>query len=88
MLGFQPESDEGKVEALAAYGNWNNEIYYNLMKLARINEAELSIDMDKMAAEKYLNYNHIKKLLESIKKKTWPPLFKNFLKTLPFLILN
>ena len=32
---------EGKVEALAAYGNWNNEIYYNLMKLARINEARI-----------------------------------------------
>lgn len=89
MLGFQPESDEGKVEALAAYGNWNNEIYYNLMKLARINEAELSIDMDKMAAEKYLNYNHIKKLLESIKKEDVAAAVQKFLEniTLPYLKL-
>lgn len=89
MLGFQPESDEGKVEALAAYGNWDNQIYYNLMKLARINEVELSIDMDEMAAKKYLDYNRIKKLLEVIKKEDVAAAVQKFLEniTIPYLKL-
>ena len=89
ILGFQPESDEGKVEALAAYGDWNNEIYSNLMKLAKINETKLSIDMDKDAAEKYLDYNNIKKLLESIKKEDVAAAVQKFLEniTIPYLKL-
>lgn len=89
ILGFQPESDEGKVEALAAYGNWDNEIYYNLMNLARINEVELSIDMDNRAAEKYLNYSHIKKVITEHKKEDVAAAVQKFLEniTIPYLKL-
>ncbi len=44
-LGFIQNCDEGKVEALAAYGDKENEIYHNLMKAVSVNEKhEISID--------------------------------------------
>jgi carbamoyltransferase len=48
-LGFTPNSDEGKVEALAAYGNRNNELYNELMKSVFINDMnEIIIDKEIM----------------------------------------
>lgn len=59
MLGFTANADEGKVEALAAFGNYDNEIYEKLWKCFDIQEnhvivthqeeAELLFSMDEFA---------------------------------------
>lgn len=45
FLGFTPNSDEGKVEALAAYGNKNNDLYKKLVNSTSINNLnQIKID--------------------------------------------
>lgn len=46
LLGFRSESDEGKTEALAAYGEWNNEIYKKLRQCMKIDGSDGSLTMD------------------------------------------
>ena len=36
LLGFEPVSDEGKVEALAAFGDYDNELYDKLLKTVEV----------------------------------------------------
>lgn len=62
-LGFIPNSDEGKVEALAAYGAKENELYYELMKNTYIRE-DLGISLDK-SVTKLIQTDY----LEGISKK-------------------
>ena len=37
-LGFTPNSDEGKVEALAAYGSNDNELFHKLISSTKNHE--------------------------------------------------
>jgi carbamoyltransferase len=55
-MGLRRNSEEGKVEALAAYGNYKNEIYYDLLKSYRIvdNAIELNDDIEKYYTADYL----------------------------------
>lgn len=57
-LGFTPNSDEGKVEALAAYGNKNNELYTQLSKSTSIVNNSIIID-EKLIEYLKLNLNNL-----------------------------
>ncbi len=46
LLGFTPNADEGKVEALAAFGAWDNALYAMLMDAHRVDSDTLSIEID------------------------------------------
>lgn len=46
LLGFTPNADEGKVEALAAFGNHDNTLYHQLIDATKIDETNLSILLD------------------------------------------
>ena len=61
FLGFTPNSDEGKVEAMAAYGSKNNQLYEKLISSTTINE-DNAIVIDSNIME-YLksNLNNIQK---------------------------
>lgn len=61
QLGFQEGADEGKTEALAAYGKWNNEFYHELISIASVEEGAIKIDVPK--AEKILNGKKLKKYI-------------------------
>ncbi len=52
-LGFRVNSDEGKVEALAAYGNQNNELYSKLKKHIRV--AGLSVQITNKTIQKWFD---------------------------------
>lgn len=67
MLDFQEGSDEGKTEALAAYGSYANPFYEELHTCLKINNGQIIIDIDQ--TEKILNFSRVKKLLEIMKKE-------------------
>lgn len=69
LLGFRSDSDEGKVEALAAYGNWNNDIYNRLMMNTWVNKKENCICFNHKEIENYLEYNKITKVIERYKRE-------------------
>jgi len=62
FLGYLRNSDEGKVEALAAYGQKNNELYKKLMDSTSINNLNEIIIKDTIIV-------YLKKNLENIKVK-------------------
>lgn len=64
-LGFTPNSDEGKVEALAAYGSNDNELFHKLISSTKITNNTIVID-EKIIA--YLKQN-LKKLISINGKK-------------------
>jgi len=69
LLGFTPLSDEGKVEALAAFGKWDNEVYKNLKSLVTINKQTISIDISKEKAQKLFQYENLQKYLTKYSKE-------------------
>ncbi|TLP38530.1 carbamoyltransferase C-terminal domain-containing protein [Arcobacter arenosus] len=54
-LGFHRFSEEGKVEALAAYGNFDNEIFYKLKECLLFDRSNLTLDIDQKLLYKYFN---------------------------------
>ena len=68
LLGFQPLADEGKVEALAAYGNYRNEVYDNLMQLVTLDTKKHSLVMDEEKAIAFLKQENIQYYLKKYSK--------------------
>jgi len=66
LIGFG-ESDEGKTEALAAYGNYDNYLYKDLKGFTTIIDGKIKFDMIK--AENCLNYHRMQKVLTEISKE-------------------
>jgi len=66
VIGFG-ESDEGKTEALAAYGNYDNYLYEDLKEIVNIKDGEIQFDISK--TENCLNYYNIQRVLHEIKKE-------------------
>tara|TARA_B110000967_G_C18896961_1_gene571433 strand:+ start:2539 stop:4386 length:1848 start_codon:yes stop_codon:yes gene_type:complete len=66
LIGFG-ESDEGKTEALAAYGNYDNYLYKNLKDFTTIIDGSIKFDMIK--AEDCLNYHRMQDVLTDISKE-------------------
>ncbi len=87
MLGFEPESDEGKVEALAAYGNWDNAIYKSLMDLVSIDKNSNSISIDRTKFRSFLNYDNFQLFLKEYRKEDLAAAVQKFLEdaTIPYL---
>ncbi|MDA2920482.1 hypothetical protein MYX76_13485 [Desulfobacterota bacterium AH_259_B03_O07] len=49
-LGFRMNCDEGKVEALAAYEDWDNPFYEELLSVVTLDEEKLEFSMDRARA--------------------------------------
>lgn len=69
LLGFEPTSDEGKVEALAAFGNYNNEIYEDLLTTIKINKDTLSMDIVEEQTKKIFSEENLMSYLKRFKKE-------------------
>ena len=69
MLGFDKYSDPGKVEALAAYGNFNNTVLKKLQECIYFSSKQKSIVIKTNLAEKYFNYDEFQILLKEYSKK-------------------
>jgi len=69
LLGFQALADEGKVEALAAYGNHNNEIYHNLMGLVSLDKKNHCLVLDSNKSIRFLNEKNLNALIKKYGKE-------------------
>jgi predicted NodU family carbamoyl transferase len=72
QLGFTPNADEGKVEALAAYGNHNNEVYtklWNCFSVLYNSENYPYIQVNKEEAEMLFSLDEFKKMKQDFKKE-------------------
>lgn len=69
MLGFDKYSDPGKVEALAAYGNFNNKVLKKLQECIYFSSKKKSIVINTNLAERYFNYDKFQILLKEYSKK-------------------
>lgn len=79
LLGFAPLADEGKVEALAAFGNYDNEIYHELLKTVKINTETKALDIVKSEAERIFDYDNLKIYLEKFSKEDISAAIQKFL---------
>ena len=86
LLGFQPLADEGKVEALAAYGNYDNEIYEYLMKLVTLDTINHCLVLDTKKAIQFLDINNLQSLIQKYTKEDVSAAVQKFLEnvTIPY----
>jgi len=86
LLGFQALADEGKVEALAAYGNHNNEIYKGLMELVKLDKKMHCLVLDAKKSINFLSISSLKPLLEKYSKEDASAAVQKFLEdvTIPY----
>jgi len=82
QLGFTPHADEGKVEALAAYGNHNNEVYtklWNCFSVLYNSENYPYIQVNKEEAEMLFSLDEFKKMKQDFKKEDLCAAMQKFL---------
>ncbi len=68
LLGFSPNADEGKVEALAAFGDHNNFLYEDLMKSFKIDK-DLKINLQKDVLEEIFSQKNLDKIFDKLSKE-------------------
>ncbi len=68
LLGFTPNADEGKVEALAAFGDGNNRLYKSLMLSTHIDRINLSIKFDADKINKLFEKEHLDTIFKELSK--------------------
>lgn len=78
MLGFTANADEGKVEALAAFGNYQNEIYDKLWKCFSIDKNN-TIVTHQEDAELYFSTEEFYRFLKDYKKEDISASIQKFL---------
>jgi carbamoyltransferase len=80
-LGFTPNADEGKVEALAAFGNYENEIYDKLWRCFSIceNAINIGIQVHKEEAEILFNQDAFNEFIKQYKKEDIAAAIQKFL---------
>ncbi len=69
LLGFTPNADEGKVEALAAFGNHDNQLFNDLCNSVVIDKEKLSIEMNVEKLNALFEQNNLDKILNSLSKE-------------------
>ncbi|MCK9481417.1 MAG: hypothetical protein M0R38_06630 [Bacteroidia bacterium] len=82
MLGFTPHADEGKVEALAAYGNHQNEVYKKIWKCFSVQKNANGyphILVNKEEAEMLFSLDEFKSMLIQFKKEDLCAAIQKFL---------
>lgn len=86
FLGFQPLADEGKVEALAAYGNHYNELYLKLMSLVTLDEEKHVLHLDIKQGYDLLKFDNLQHYLDTLSKEDIAAAVQQFLEdtTIPY----
>jgi carbamoyltransferase len=69
LLGFTPNADEGKVEALAAFGSSDNQLYYDLCDSVNVDKEKLSIEIDVEKLNTLFEQTNLNKILNSLSKE-------------------
>ncbi len=69
LLGYTPNADEGKVEALAAFGNHHNRLYDALVKSVVVDETSLSMQIDTEVLNAIFGEENLKVLFDEFSKE-------------------
>ena len=87
-LDLRRSVDEGKVEALAAYGLPNKNLLKILRKIIKVNQDELNFSIDKNLFQKFLTLEKLKKFRKIIGDKNFAATVQNFLEEIVIEILS
>lgn len=81
MLGFTPNADEGKVEALAAFGQHQNEVYDKLWQCFSITEkgGNIAIGINKEDTEILFSQDEFNRFMKEYKKEDLAAAMQKFL---------
>ncbi|MCA9468681.1 MAG: hypothetical protein KC643_25015 [Nitrospira sp.] len=79
LLGFQPDGDEGKVEALSAFGTPESFLLSELLGLFVLDKHRKCLVLQKAKAERVLNYERMRRLVETMKKEDLAATVQTFL---------
>jgi len=69
LLGFTPNADEGKVEALAAFGEYDNDLYHNLCDAVNVDTEKLSIEIDVKKLDTLFKQSNLDKIFSTLSKE-------------------
>ncbi len=69
LLGFTPLADEGKVEALAAFGDYRNALYERLCEGYAIDEERLSIRLDASVYDALFAPESIERIFDDLSRE-------------------
>lgn len=87
-LDLRRSVDEGKVEALAAYGFPNKNLLKILRKIIKVNKDKLNFSIDKNLFQKFLTLKKLKKFRKMINDKNFAATIQNFLEVIVIEILS
>ncbi len=88
LLGFKPTSEEGKVEALAAFAKPNEELYNIFMSLFSIDKKSHSLVCDVTKAEKIIPRTEMIKFVNKYKREEIAASVQKFLDDITFKYLT
>ena len=77
MLGYTPNADEGKVEALAAFGQHQNEVYQKLWECFSIHNHQIKVHQE--TVELHFSIEAFDGILKTIKKEDVAAAIQKFL---------
>lgn len=79
LLGFQPDADEGKVEALAAFGRPDETMLSQLLSLFLLDREKTALRFDKEKAESALRIDRMQAALQSVGRENMAASVQTFL---------
>ena len=77
-LDLRRSTDEGKVEALAAYGKPNKNLLKIINRIIKINSNSLNFIIDDKLYKKFLTLNKLRKFRRIIGEKNFASTIQNF----------
>jgi carbamoyltransferase len=85
-LGFIPNSDEGKTEALAAFGSIDNNLYKDLKKTITVSAKGIVFNVEN--TKKFYDLGYLKNTLENIGRENFACTLQNWLEDVVVSYLN
>lgn len=87
-LGLRRSSDEGKVEALAAYGKPDKNLLETLNNIIKVNKDKLIFVIDTSLFKQHLTVDKLKETLKGINDKNFAATIQNFLEKIVLDLLK
>ena len=88
LLGFKPLSEEGKVEALAAYSEPNKELYNVFMQLFTLNKESHALECNIELAEKTISKEIMDTYIHSLSRETIAASVQKFIEDITHLYIE
>ena len=87
-MDLRPNSDEGKVEALAAFGTADESIYQDLINATKIDKKQLSINFDVKLIEPFYDINWLKEQRKRVGDENFCASIQTYLEDIMVSYLN